>query len=585
MPSPSPQRQSADQAYAFRTMRLRAIRSRLTAMLTKNRLRLFMAVGLTIILWGGMFWIFLDGFRFIKTAIPHDNDLVNRMVQSMFSLYFAALMVMLIFSVAILLYGSLFRARDLVFLMTWPVRTERAFLHKFQEAMFFSSWAFLLLGSPMVIALGIVKGTPFYYYLFIIPFLVTFTYIPAAIGAIVCLIIVRWLPRAKKWLLISTGIFFAVLVAFFLISFIAGPKNTMLTPGWIQEIVVRAKLFEQKLLPSWWLSSGLLVTSDGKWREGILYLGLLFSNALILRQTAIFFATRIYRSAYNVLHGQGTGKGRKREKPLWCDRLLLSLKPLRLHMRLLVVKDFRIFCRDPIQWIQFLLFFGLLAGYFINIRRLGSGFENLAWVNLISFLNLSIIGLILSTYTSRFIFPMISIEASRFWILGQTGISRDDILLSKLLFSIGGTLAPCMGLVWLSDFVLGLPLSIHVSHQICCITLCFGLSGIAVGMGARLPSLHEASPARIAAGFGGTLNLIISVLFILIVIVAAALPYHIYQLAQHQAILNLFKSHPRILDWIGTWSLLGVLFCVFLGWLAVYCPMRLGKKSLREMEF
>ena len=54
--------------------------------------------------------------------------------------------------------ATLFRAKDLVFfLMTWPVRIERAFLHKFQDAMFFSSWAFLLLGSPMVLALGIVQ--------------------------------------------------------------------------------------------------------------------------------------------------------------------------------------------------------------------------------------------------------------------------------------------------------------------------------------------------------------------------------------------------------------------------------------------
>ena len=565
-------------------MRLRVIRSRFHAMLTRNQLRLFLTLGLGIVLWGGMFWIFLDGFHFLRTAV-RDNELANRMVQSMFSLYFAALTVMLIFSVAILLYGSLFRARDLVFLMTWPVRIERAFLHKFQEAMFFSSWAFLLLGSPMVIALGVSKGTPFYYYLLILPFLVTFTYIPAAIGAIVCLIIVRWLPRGKKWLLIATGLFLFLLAVFFLMSFIAGPQSRMFTPEWIQEIIVRAKLFEQKLLPSWWLSAGLLATSDGNFREGILYLGLLLSNALILRQTAIFFAGRIYRSAYNALYGRGNGRHRTREKKLLCDRLLMGLRPLRLQIRLLLVKDFRIFRRDPIQWLQFVLFFGLLAGYFVNIRRFGSGFDNLAWVSMISFLNLSIIGLILSTFTSRFIFPMISIEASRFWILGQTGLSRDDILVSKLLFSIGATLLPCMGLVWLSDFVLGLPGAIHACHQICCVTLCAGLSGIAVGMGARLPSLHEASPARIAAGFGGTLNLILSVLFILVILVTGALPYHAYHLAQHQTMLNIFETHPEIIDWLGTCALLGILFSVLFGWAAVYFPMRMGKKALKKMEF
>ena len=584
MTPPSPERKAADQARAFWTMRTRVIRSRLTGMMNENRLRLFIATSLTLILWSGMFYIFLDGFHFLKTGI-FDNDLCNRMVQSIFSLYFAALMVMLIFSVAILLYGSLFRAKDLVFLMTWPVRIERAFLHKFQDAMFFSSWAFLLLGSPMVLALGIVQDAPFYYYLMIVPLLVTFTYIPATIGAIACLVIVRWLPRGKNWLLISTGAFITLVVAAFLVSFIAGPKSSMFTPEWIREIIVRARLFEQKLLPSWWLSSGLLAAASHDWKDSLGYLVLLFSNAIILRQTAIFFAARIYRSAYNSLYGRGNGGNRARNKLFWADSLLFRFRLMPTTMRLMVIKDFRIFRRDPIQWLQFLLFFGLLAGYFVNIRRFGSGFDNLAWVNLISFLNLSIIGLILSTFTTRFVFPMVSIEASRLWILGQIGVSRDDILTAKFIFSVGGTLIPCMGLVWLSDFVLKLPLAVHACHQICCVTLCFGLSGIAVGMGARLPSLHEASPARIAAGFGGTLNLILSVLFILIIMMVAALPCHIYQLTQNESILRLFEHHRHVLDWIGTWTLLGTLFCALFGWTATYLPMQMGKKALRRLEF
>ena len=40
-------------------------------------------------------------------------------------------------------------------------------------------------------------------------------------------------------------------------------------------------------------------------------------------------------------------------------------------IRLLLLKDLRTFCRDPAQWSQFLIFFGLLAFYFLNIPRLG----------------------------------------------------------------------------------------------------------------------------------------------------------------------------------------------------------------------
>ena len=48
--------------------------------------------------------------------------------------------------------------------------------------------------------------------------------------------------------------------------------------------------------------------------------------------------------------------------------------------------------------------------------------------------------------------------------------------------------------------------------------LCFGVSGISVGLGARFPDMRETDPSKIAAGFGGTLNLVASLLFIFVVL-------------------------------------------------------------------
>ena len=58
--------------------------------------------------------------------------------------------------------------------------------------------------------------------------------------------------------------------------------------------------------------------------------------------------------------------------------------------------------------------------------------------------------------------------------------------------------------------------------------LCLGLSGISVGLGARLPNLRETDPSKIAAGFGGTLNLLVSLVFIFAIVTALALPCHLY---------------------------------------------------------
>src|ERR1700690_3137540 len=90
----------------------------------------------------------------------------------------------------------------------------------------------------------------------------------------------------------------------------------------------------------------------------------------------------------------------------------------------LLVKDFPLFRRDPVQWSQFIISFGLLALYVVNIRRL-SYIPN--YSAMIGFLNLAVVGLILSTFTTRFIFPMISLEGRRLWILGLLPIKRDSI--------------------------------------------------------------------------------------------------------------------------------------------------------------
>ena len=62
--------------------------------------------------------------------------------------------------------------------------------------------------------------------------------------------------------------------------------------------------------------------------------------------------------------------------------------------------------------------------------------------------------------------------------------------------------------------------------------LCMGLSGISVGLGARLPNLRESDPSKIAVGFGGTLNLLVSLVFIFAIVTALAVPCHLYFLGQ-----------------------------------------------------
>ena len=149
-----------------------------------------------------------------------------------------------------------------------------------------------------------------------------------------------------------------------------------------------------------------------------------------------------------------------------------------------------------------------------------------------SFLNLSVTALILSTFTSRFIFPLLSLEGRNFWVLGLLPLRREQILWGKFAFSAGISLLPTELLVFLSDLMLGMSPVMIALHLGMVAVLCMGLSGISVGLGARLPNLRESDPSKIAVGFGGTLNLLVSLVFIFAIVTALAVPCHLYFLGQ-----------------------------------------------------
>jgi ABC-2 type transport system permease protein len=212
-------------------------------------------------------------------------------------------------------------------------------------------------------------------------------------------------------------------------------------------------------------------------------------------------------------------------------------------------------------------------------------------MNMIGFLNLGVVGLILSTFTTRFIFPMISLEGRRFWILGSLPIRRDTVLWSKLLFAAGGSLLPCAGLILLSDLMLGIVQhapEIALIHQLTCWVLCLGLSSIAVGLGARLPDLRQLSPSRIAAGFGGTLNLVLSAIFIVSCVLVTAIPsYFLFE--AREAGLDQFPAKYTLARVIGLGTpagmAVGVGCMLVLGAIATIVPLRIGLRAFRRLEF
>jgi ABC-2 type transport system permease protein len=557
-------------------VRWRQVRNTIRTLLSGSRLRLSMILFCSTVFWAGLFILFLGGFQFIGLYV----DLANTLVEYLFSMFFLSLLVMLFFSTGIIVYTTLFHSREAAFLLTTPATTDRIFAYKFAEAVGFSSWGFFLLGSPLMVAYGLTARAPAAFYVLFLAYLLSFVLVAGSLGAIAALAVANVFPRRQKAVLAAS-------VAAVLGIALAIGLRLWRTPGdalsgdWLGSVLNRLAFCQNPLWPSRWMSAGLLAAARGDWSQAAYRLMVLSAHAGLGYLTAAVVARDLYRRGYSRVQGGRTS--RRRRAIAIPDSFFHSLFFfLPYPIRLLILKDLRTFLRDPAQWSQFLIFFGLLAFYFVNIPRLGYGVQSPYWRNLVSFLNLSVTALILSTFTSRFIFPLLSLEGRNFWVLGLLPLRREQILWGKFAFSAGISLFATEVLVVLSDLMLRMSPVMIALHAGMIAILCLGLSGISVGLGARLPNLRETDPSKIAAGFGGTLNLLVSLVFIFAVVTSLALPCHLYFAGREHPESTAFAlSHSGFRFWLT----IAIGASLVVGFVGTVVPLRIGIRAFQKMEF
>lgn len=563
---------------ALGSLRFWLVRNQVLQILAGSRLRTAMIVACSAVFWTALFALFFEGFQFLGNYVGGTGEVV----EYLFGMFFLSLLVLLVFSTGIISYTGLFHSREADYLLTTPAPPDQVFAFKFAEAMAFSSWGFLLLGSPMMVAYGITVGASPWFYVVFLAYLVGFVVIPGSLGAIGAILIANYMPRRARSGLIALGGIVLVGIVMLAIRLFRTPGEA-LTSDWLNALIGQLAFSQHPLLPSTWLSKGLIGAAKGDWSVGLFYLMTTTAHAGIAYLLAAVAARDLYRRGYSRV--QGGRSSRKRSGRYWIDTIFHRVffflpRPIRL----LILKDLRTFRRDPAQWSQFLIFFGLLSFYFLNIRRLGYGDNTPPWQrNLLSFMNLAVTALILSTFTTRFIFPLLSLEGRNLWVLGLLPLRREAILWGKFAFSAGISLFVTELLVLMSDLMLKVGPTMMLVHALMVAILCLGLSGISVGLGAKLPNLREEDPSKIASGFGGTLNLLVSLVFIVLVVTALALPSQLY--FQRVEANDLPYVQPLMTGHLRTWMGLSVVASLVLGAIATIVPLRMGIKAFQTMEY
>ena len=558
----------------FRRLRWQLLRNSVRVMMERSLVRVITVLVCSLLIWGLLFAVSWRGFRELR--FTWDVMLNGTLLAILFDFMFLALTIMLTFSTSIILYSSLFSSPESWFLLAGPVPEEEIFAYKFQGAVAFSSWAFVLLGSPILIAYGleIESGAPWYFYALMPLFFLGFVLLPGALGALGALLLVNFLPRHRHQILgIIAALVFGLSVWWGFSILKEAGQTQFGTRAWFDNLIGEVTAVRERLVPVQWISLGLMAAAVGEPDTMVYYLALVWSNGLMLYLGTVWLARKLFRRGFNGVATGGTL--RKRYGGGWLDNALGRLVFfLDRQTRLLIIKDFRTFRRDPAQWLQVLIFLGLGVLYFSNMRRFYEKDIGRPFQNGISLLTLTATGFLMCAYSGRFIFPMLSLEGRKFWILGLLPLDRGRLIWGKFAFSATGCLVFAEFLVLFSDWMLGMTWTILIVHALAVAVLALGLSGLSIVLGACLPNFRESDPSKIAVGFGGTLNLVAGLFFLIAVICAMAAPFHL-----------VLASHDPEQAGFPWWAWLGVVAGMAGGAAAVILPLRAGARNLRGMEF
>jgi ABC-2 type transport system permease protein len=521
---------------------------------------------------GLSFWLFYHALKFIAKFPGLGAVLTERLLYTLFAFLFA----LLLLSNLVISYSNLFRNRETAFLLTLPVSTQTIFRWKFIESTLLASWAFLFLIAPLLAAFGLVRGVAWDFYPVTILLIGLFVVLPGVLGAGLAIWIGRYLDRRNFQItIIATAIVLLALAAFW---WKTQPVDEELldrrTLEALDQLLAKTRFTMFPFLPSYWLSSALLQWAEGIFRGAIFFALVLLSHTLFFGGIAFTrFGNFFYDTASAVQSRAGSSfklnfsGAKKIHQPAvgLLEKIAAKFSWFDRDIRALAVKDVRMFWRDTTQWGQSMMLFGLLGVYIINLRNFTHQLTSPFWIDLVAFLNLGACSLNLATLTTRFVFPQFSLEGQRLWVIGMAPMGLVRVVKTKYWLSSLLALIVTLGLVTLSCSLLKMTWDRIAFFGAVITVMTFTLNGVAIGLGVLYPNLKDANSSKIVSGFGGTLCLVLSSLYIL-------------------ASIGLLVFGTMGLHGHESWAVESVVGFVLLSFFVGWLPLKWGLKHLKNFE-
>jgi ABC-2 type transport system permease protein len=426
------------------------------------------------------------------------------------------------------LLSSLYLSGDMDMLLVAPVPMRAVFVVKFFGGLIGQYALLTALLGPLLLGYGTGMGYGPLYVACAIIALLLLPLLPAGIGALLVMAVVRVLParRAREIVSVLGGL---IGISFYVISqFTREVAPAVSGPGSLQALL--ASNFP--LLPSAWAGRALVAAGAGDIPTTLVFGGLFGIASLGTFLCCLLLAERLYYEGWSNMSAQG-GRVRRREgdadrshtpsmgrQARGIGRLLAFLPAT---SRAILAKDLRLFVRD-LRNLQQLIFPVALAGIWtfrLFTSPLGPEIDaNMpAFVRqLADLLSAGIAFFICLSMSNALAGSGVSREGKAFWIIKLAPVSPPHILIGKLTlaylpFPAIGT--PFLGLLAILRHT---PPALLLEQWLLLMIAGLGCAAFTIGLGAAFPRLDWENPQQQATWQTGCLSLIFYPIYLFAVV-------------------------------------------------------------------
>jgi ABC-2 type transport system permease protein len=511
----------------------------------------------------GDYWFF---FRIIRYLDGLPSKVGEELIVQLINLVFITLFFMVLFSSLIVALSIYYLSRDLELLHSTPISIKSLVAVRFGQCLIHSSWMVLLFSVPMFYAYGNFFEVTWGFYAYFILNMLPFIAIPCLLAVMGIISLMRYFPTHKIHQILSfLGLFFLVGTVVYL-RFLSQDKffGQDVSDEMIIAFVETLKAPDYAFLPSSWVTQSITGWVAGKKEMPLL----IWSTALILFFLFLNMSSRIYFSSWcSVQEVRSAPLGGKtkgaRSSSVWL--------PFSQQWKTLLSKDFKVFIRDPEQWSQLFILCALVCVYIFNIMHLP--LENRVLRDVVSVLNVGLVGFVMAALISRFVFSSPSIEGKSFWSIYTKPITMRGFIACKFWMFFPPLLVIAELLVVTSNHLLEVDEFVMTVSVVGVFLLTLGLTGLGLGLGTLYPKFDYENISEISSSAGGVIYMTLALSFIGLILMLGARPVYVH--------LNerfLFKSIGGI-DVPICYTLILILTAT-----ATFFPLRSGIRSLNQKD-